>query len=212
MKTEYKIDMNDIEKVRMGKPYTQQMGRKQGKGAGHIVSKQSAIAYEDLKAELEKLDAMIAKHCVRKPQETNKVIPLNEEMEKVIKIFFGDSMKYLGKGYNKLAWKVTLKDYAPMVLKYGDERAVIQDVKAYNKLPKPIRKKSFAKFYWRSPRFLLQEYVEVKAKPPESEVKRLRDVARKYGLTDLGSDKKKWNLGLSRKGYYKIFDANPRED
>jgi hypothetical protein len=90
-------------------------------------------------------------------------------------------------------------------LKIGREEYIKADIEAYMKLPKRIRNRYFAKIYWKTKYCLIQKYGK-KTKIPKEILQKLRNVAKKFGLTDI----RRANI---RKidGRFKIVDASIRK-
>jgi hypothetical protein len=105
-------------------------------------------------------------------QATAKIIPL---------LFPGSSVA--GRGAFKTVHKVSAR-VRDLVLKTSARKNIRMEVRAYRKLPSRIRNRYFAKVYWRTKYCLLQKFGSECDVPP-SRLARLKQVARKYELTDV---------------------------
>jgi len=125
-----------------------------------------------------------------------------KEIGQILKIFFPKTKHYkTGKGFFKHVF-VIYSDKRKLVLKIGRNRKHIRkDYTTYLSLPQNIRTRYFAKIYWRHGLFLLQKFggdVNV----PDKELKRLKDIGKKYRLRDIRKD----NI-MKIDGKFKIVDA-----
>jgi hypothetical protein len=121
----------------------------------------------------------------------------------VLRLFFPDS-SFAGRGFFKEVHAIRSRSFR-RVLKISNDESTNRDWKVYNRLPRTLRNRYFAKIYWRTKYCLLQKYGR-KAKVPAPVLKRLRAFGKQYGLTDI----KEANI---RKvdGRFKIVDARPFE-
>ena len=114
-----------------------------------------------------------------------RTIP-HKDIEKLLKIFFPKT-KYMDSshGYFKHVF-IIHSDKKLLVLKEGKSKNIRKDYNTYQKMPKNVRNRYFAKIYWRSKggSFMLQKWGK-KAKVPDEELLKLKKVGRKYGLKDV---------------------------
>ena len=108
-----------------------------------------------------------------------------KEVDIVIRYLF-PSCYIRSKGWFKTVFKVCTEEKT-VVLKIGKSKSIENDMKAYGRIPKNIRKKHFARIYWHTKYTILQEYGE-EADPSNKEVEGLRKIALRYGLGDIKKD------------------------
>lgn len=109
--------------------------------------------------------------------------------------------KFEGKGAFKTVHRV-YSTAGRVALKTAAAKYIRRDLRVYKRLPAAIRNRFFAKIYWHTKYCLLQKYGKRKRVPVEM-TERLREVARRYGLSDV-------RPGNVREvaGQFKIVDAN----
>jgi len=124
----------------------------------------------------------------------------HKEVSTIVHLLFPGS-SYSGRGAFKTVHRVSSRA-KDLVLKASNRRNIRNDERAYNRLPKNIRNRYFAKVYWRTKYCLLQKYGKSSKVPPER-LKKLKRIAKKYGLTDV-------RPANVRKvdGQFKIVDAS----
>ena len=120
---------------------------------------------------------------------------------KLIELLFRSKTRYIGSGAFKFVNKIR-RHKTVLALKYGKRKSITSDIKAYNRLPRNIRNRYFGKIYWRSKYFLLQKYGK-KANIANSILIKLKNIGKKYGLTDI----RRANIRKVQ-GNFKIVDAN----
>jgi len=137
----------------------------------------------------------------RKARHRKKTLP-RRVVRELIRMLFPIS-KPLGKGFYKDVYWVRSAE-RQLVLKFGREKAIKNDIRVYKSVPKSIQNRFFAKIYWGTPHFLLQKYGK-KVKVSDKVLKQLKREGKKYCLTDIRRD----NI---RKvdGHFKVVDANPK--
>jgi len=123
----------------------------------------------------------------------------HKEVGQIIHWLFPNS-KSRGRGTFKTVYQISSRE-RDLVLKISKEKSIRNDIEAYDKLPRTIRNRYFAKVYWNTKYCLLQKYgkaVKVSPKVVES----LKRKVRSYGLCDVRADNiRKVN------GIFKIVDA-----
>jgi len=108
-----------------------------------------------------------------------------KDIESILNMFF-PSTSHLKprKGYFKHVF-IIHSNKRKLVLKIGrTKKDMLKDYTTYNRLPKNVRNRYFAKIYWRSGLFMLQKY-GVKVRVPQEEIRRLKHIGEKYGLKDV---------------------------
>ena len=120
----------------------------------------------------------------------------------VVNLFFPES-RHLGRGAFKEVLLIRSQAYK-YVLKVSSLKSTGRDWKIYNRLPRTLRNRYYAKIYWRTKYSLLQKYGK-RVQLPDAELKKLRKFAKKYGLTDV----RPGNIRKIDK-HFKIVDANSR--
>jgi hypothetical protein len=118
----------------------------------------------------------------------------------VLQLFFPDS-NFVGRGFFKEVHEIRSRSYR-RVLKVSNAGSTDRDWEVYNRLPRTLRNRYFAKIYWRTKYCLLQKYGK-KAKVPASVLKKLRAFAKKYDLWDIKPDNVR-----KVDGRFKIIDAS----
>lgn len=112
---------------------------------------------------------------------------------------------YTGRGAFKTVHKVSTRT-RDLVLKTSNPKNIRADVRAYLRLPPTIRNRYFAKIYWWTKYCLLQKFGRMTSNIPDDAMRRLRDVGRRHGLTDIRP------ANVRRvDGQYKIVDASVRK-
>lgn len=110
----------------------------------------------------------------------------HKDIEKLLNIFFPKT-KYMSShhGFFKHVF-IIHSDKRFIVLKEGKSKDIRKDYNTYQKIPKNVRNRYFAKIYWRSSggKFMLQKYGKNK-KVPEKEEERLKQIGKKYWLKDI---------------------------
>ena len=108
----------------------------------------------------------------------------HKKVEFLVRMLFNS--KYLGKGWYKTTHLVysAKKDLA---FKFGNKEAIKRDRRLYNKLPKTIRNKHFAKIYWFTKYCMLQKY-GIKTKINKIGLLKMKRIGNKYGLRDIKPD------------------------
>ncbi|MDO8647065.1 MAG: hypothetical protein Q7R70_01455 [Candidatus Diapherotrites archaeon] len=102
----------------------------------------------------------------------------------VIKLLFPKSYK-INKGWYKTAFYISSRK-KDLVIKIGRTKNLKQDWKAYQKFPKGIRNKYFAKIYWHSKYCLLQKWGKAaKISNKDPRIIKLKEKASYYGLNDI---------------------------
>lgn len=124
----------------------------------------------------------------------------HKEVASIIHFLFPGS-SYSGRGAFKTVHRVSSRT-RDLVLKTSNRRNIRNDERAYRRLPSNIGNRYFAKVYWRTKYCLLQKFGKSEKGPPER-LKKLKSIARQYGLTDV-------RLANVRKvdGQFKIVDAS----
>jgi hypothetical protein len=112
--------------------------------------------------------------------------------------------KWVGNGAFKNVYRVRTQA-RNLVLKIGDHRHILNDLRAYRRFPTGIRNRYFAKIYWRTKYCLLQKFGEPAGRISETKLRRLRKIGKRNGLWDV----KPANIRVVD-GQYKIVDANLR--
>ncbi|MBI2542009.1 hypothetical protein HYV80_04835 [Candidatus Woesearchaeota archaeon] len=128
-----------------------------------------------------------------------------KEIETILKIFFPKTKHHeSSKGFFKHVFVIHSRA-RKIVLKIGrSKKHIRKDYTTYTRLPENIRNRYFAKIYWKHDFFMLQKYGK-KAKVPERELHRLKDIGRKYGLKDI----REANI-MKFDNKFKIVDAERR--
>ena len=109
------------------------------------------------------------------------------------------------------AFKTVYKITEKLVVNYGDHKHIMNDKKAYNRIPQKIRNRHFAKIYWHTKYTYLQKLGH-DIKMPKEKIKRdkrflkLKRLEKKYNIRDVRPD----NVKLFGKRTFKIIDANPK--
>jgi len=151
---------------------------------------------------------------------TNKVIkPLIKEIKKAkntqrmpykeIKVILdmlypATKHQNVSSGYFKHVFIIHTKKRR-LALKIGRSiRDMRKDWVTYQKIPPTVRNRYFAKIYWRNGLFMLQKYGK-KAKVPQDEFNRLKEIGSKYDLKDINEA----NI-MKVDGKFKIVDAERR--
>ncbi|MFQ5843176.1 MAG: hypothetical protein ACE5I8_12165 [Thermodesulfobacteriota bacterium] len=122
-------------------------------------------------------------------------------VEDIIRVLFPGS-KFSGRGVFKTVHKVSSRS-RHLVLKTASRQSIRTDIRAYNRLPRNIRNRYFAKVYWRTKYCLLQKYGK-KGNIPRKRLQELKAIGRQYGLRDIRAA----NI-MKIDGKYKIVDAIP---
>jgi len=125
-----------------------------------------------------------------------------KEAGQVIKLLFPNS-RNVGEGAFKKVFQISSRS-RDLALKVSGEENIRNDVGAYDRLPKNIRNRCFAKIYWNTKYCLLQKYGKAVRVPPEV-IGSLKKKVKPYGLSDV-------RVANIRKvdGKFKIVDANTR--
>lgn len=126
----------------------------------------------------------------------------HKAVKTILPLIFPGS-RFAGRGAFKTVHKVSSRA-KDLVLKTSRARHVKREKRAYERFPKSLRNRYFAKIYWITKYCVLQKYGR-RAKVAEPELKRLKRKAKEHGLTDIRPE----NI---RKvdGRFKIIDANIR--
>jgi hypothetical protein len=107
---------------------------------------------------------------------------------------------YRGKGAYKTVYKLR-STKRRLVLKVADKKRIKEDFRAYRSIPETVRNRYFAKIYWHTEYTMLQKYGR-KTRIPDSELKKLKDVGKRHGLSDIRPD------NIRKVGFhFKIVDA-----
>src|SRR3989344_9425634 len=106
------------------------------------------------------------------------------------------------------AFKTVYKITDKLVVNYGDHKHIINDKKAYNRIPPNIRNRHFAEIYRHTKYTYLQKFGD-DIKMSKEEIKKdkrflkLKRIGKKYRLGDIRPD----NVKLFGKRTFKIIDA-----
>ncbi len=124
----------------------------------------------------------------------------HKEVGRIIHFLFPRSSP-IGRGAWKTVYKVPSR-IRDLVLKTSSPRVIRYEERAYNRLPRNVRNRYFAKVYWRTRYCLLQKYGIEGRVPPEL-LRKLQAVGGHHGLTDIRPENIR-KVG----GVFKIVDAN----
>jgi hypothetical protein len=105
-----------------------------------------------------------------------------QQVSIVLRLLFPGS-SVAGRGAFKTVHKVSAR-VRDLVLKTSARKNIRMEERAYKRLPPTVRNRYFAKVYWRTKYCLPQKFGSVCSVQPSC-LARLRQGARKYGLTDL---------------------------
>lgn len=127
----------------------------------------------------------------------------HREVGRIVHFLF-PGCSYTGRGAFKTVHKVSSRA-RDLVLKTTNPKNIRKDKQAYMRLPPTKRNRYFAKIYWVTKYCLLQKYGKKLERIPERDLKKLKVVAKEYGLSDV-------RPGNIRKidGRFKIVDALTR--
>jgi hypothetical protein len=117
----------------------------------------------------------------------------------IIKLLF-PKWSYGGRGAFKTVYKVQ-STKRKLVLKVANSKRIKTDFETYRSIPPSVRNRHFAKIYWHTKYIMLQKYGR-KTRIPISELKKLKDVGKRYGLSDVRPD----NIRRLN-SHFKIVDA-----
>ena len=124
----------------------------------------------------------------------------HKEVGAIIHFLFPGS-SYSGRGAFKTVHKISSRT-KDLVLKASNKKNIRNDERTYKRLPSNIRNRYFAKVYWRTKYCLLQKFGK-KSQVPLERLKKLKLIAKQYGLTDVRPENvRKVN------GKHKIVDAS----
>lgn len=123
-------------------------------------------------------------------------------VEDLVRLVFPIS-NFEGRGAFKEVHKIRSRAFK-RVLKVSNDESTRRDWKAYQRLPKNIRNRYFAKIYWSTKYCQLQKFGK-DVKVPKDELRKLKAIGNRYGLTDI-------RPANVRKidGHFKIVDASVR--
>lgn len=128
-------------------------------------------------------------------------LPRKQTSQLIDFLFPGSS--YLGRGAFKNAYYVK-SSKRDLVLKLSRARDIRKDMAVYRRIPRTVRNRYFAKIYWCTHYTMLQKYGS-DARIPTVRLEKLRKIANRYGLRDVGPRNIKMVDGV-----FKIVDALPR--
>jgi hypothetical protein len=114
--------------------------------------------------------------------------------------------KWVGNGAYKNVYRVRTQA-RNLVLKIGDQKHILNDLRVYRRFHKNVRNRYFAKIYWRTKYCLLQKFGDPADDISPIELQKLKDKGKENGLCDV----KVANIRLVD-GRYKIVDANIRDE
>lgn len=123
-------------------------------------------------------------------------------VKKLIASLFPHS-SFEGKGWHKSAHKVSTRR-RDLVLKTGNAKSIRRDYGIFAGLSGKGSRRDFAKVYWATKYCMLQKFGE-KKKVPSKELARLKEVGRKWQLSDVREE----NIRHVDRTY-KIVDASKR--
>jgi len=126
----------------------------------------------------------------------------HKEVGQIIRLLFPNSRK-IGRGAFKTVYQISSRS-RDLALKISREENIRKDIEVYNKLPKRIRNRYFAKIYWSTQYCLLQKYGKAATVPQET-IEHLKNKLKPYNLSDI----RPANI---RKvdGKFKIVDASAK--
>ena len=126
-------------------------------------------------------------------------VPMRQLQEKVQAVFPDAVM--VNFGLHKLVFHLRHKSHE-LVLKVGKAQAMERDHRVYKQMPPNLRHVYFARIFWHTQYWILQEY-GVEADVSSESLAQLKEIAEQYGLLDITCDNVR-----SVDGKLKIIDAN----